>query len=95
MEYLKTEKFLREYQFILVEQNMLVNLKITNQTDMEPLFGQMVINTMENGKMVKAMVTEPKYGKMEENIWENLKMTNCMEKEHYFTPTAKNMKGIL
>ena len=68
MEYLKTEKFLREYQFILVEQNMLVNLKITNQMDMEPLFGQMVINTMENGKMVKAMVTEPKYGKMDENI---------------------------
>ena len=36
--------------------------------DMEPLFGQMVINTMENGKMVKAMVTEPKYGRMDENI---------------------------
>ena len=66
--YLKMEKFLKEFQYIPVEQNMLANLKIPNHTDMEPSFGKMAINIMENGKVVKIMVMELKYGKMEENM---------------------------
>ena len=61
-------KLSKEFQYIREEQNMLENLKIINHMDTEPLFGQMVINTTENGKMVKVMVTELKCGKMEENI---------------------------
>ena len=67
-EYLPTVKSLKEFQYILEGQSISVHLKITNQMDMELSFGQMVINTMENGKMAKVMVTEPKYGLMEENI---------------------------
>ena len=68
MDYLRMGKSLKEFQYILEEQSISVHLKITNQMDMELSFGQMVINTMENGKMAKVMVTEPKYGLMEENI---------------------------
>ena len=62
------ERLPKEFQYTREEQNMLVSLKIINHMDMEPSFGQMVINIMGNGKMVKLMVTEPKYGKMEEII---------------------------
>ena len=70
--YLKMEKFLKEFQYIPEEQNMLANLKIPNHTDMEPSFGKMAINTLENGKMARVMETEPKYGTMEENMQERL-----------------------
>ena len=62
------EEFLKEYQYNLAEQNMLVSLKIISHTDMEHLYGQMVINTLVNGKMVNLMEEEPKHGRMEENI---------------------------
>ena len=57
---------------------------------MEILLGQMVINTLANGKMVKAMETVQKYGMMEENIQEHLKMTNYTEKEPFIILMAKN-----
>ena len=68
MVYLKMEKSLKDYQYILVDQNTWENLKIISRTDMGPLYGQMVINILENGKMVKLMEEELKHGKMEENI---------------------------
>ena len=89
------EKFSKEYQFIQEEQNMLVNLKIINLTDMEILFGQMVINILENGKMEKIMGTERKYGMMEENIQEHLTMINYTAKELFIILMAKNMSGSL
>ena len=68
MDCLKMEKLLKESQYTLGVQNILANLKISSPTDMEPSFGKMAINIMENGKMAKIMVMELKYGKMEENM---------------------------
>ena len=59
---------------------------------MEILLGQMVINTMENGKTEKIMEMEQKYGKTEENIQEHLKMTNCTVQALFIILMAKNMK---
>ncbi len=47
---------------------MLVNLETLNHTDLELLYGKMVINTMENGWMVKVTEMEPNYGMTDENI---------------------------
>ena len=58
---------------------------------MELLFGKMVINTMENGKMAKVMGEEQNYGMMEENIQDYLKTINCTAKELFIIPMAKNM----
>ena len=44
---------------------MLVNLKIINRMDMEIFLGQMVINILVNGKMVKVTGQEQKYGLIE------------------------------
>ena len=70
---------------------MLVNLKISNQMDMELLFGQMVIDTMENGKMAKVMEMGQNYGKMEGNTQEHLKMINYTAKELFIIRMEKNM----
>ena len=89
-EYLKMVKFLKEFQYIPEEQNMLANLKIPNHTDMVPSFGKMVINTLENGKMARVMETEQKYGTMEEHMQEHLKMTNYMAMELFIFLMAKS-----
>ena len=67
-DYLNWVRSLKEFQYIRVGQNMLVNLKIIYHMDMELLFGKTEISIMVSGKTDKAMVTELKYGKMEENI---------------------------
>ena len=90
MDYLKMERLLRELQYILVEQNMLENLKMINHMDLEPLYGPMVINTLVDGKMEKAMEVELKYGTMEENTQEYLKMINYTVKELCFILMEKN-----
>ena len=67
-DYLNWVRSLKEFQYIRVGQNMLVNLKIIYHMDMELLFGKTEISIMVSGKMDKAMVTELKYGIMEESI---------------------------
>ena len=58
---------------------------------MEILFGQMVKNTMANGKMVRDTEMEQKYGVMAENIPEHSKMINYTVQELCIILMEKNM----